>query len=432
MTAIPGGVTPAMLVPPRAPETATSDSHRHGRVEADGTVYLVRPSGEVRVGQWVAGTPEQGLAFYARRYDDLVVEIELLSRRLSEGRGSTEDAMALVARAGAGIENPDFVGDIDALAILVERLRGAIEERRIAMAAEKAARRLEAEARRTAIVVEAEALADSQQWKPAGERFSALVEEWKGIPRGDRGAEQALWKRFSAARNGFERRRKAHFAQVDAERKEAVSAKEAIIAEAERLSTSTDWIATAKAFRSLVDRWKAAPRAARHVEDRLWTRFKSAQDAFFDARTTAAAQAEAALAPHIEAKTALVIEAEALLPISDAKTAKASLRSIQSRWDAIGDLPRADRDRLEGRLRKVEDAVRALEAERWRKDNPEARARAEATVAQFQASVDKLSKELTAAQASGDAGRVIKAEKALASSEPLLEAAKRALAEFGG
>lgn len=370
MSAIPGGITPAMLAPARAPEQAVSDSQRFGRVEPDGTVYLVRPSGEVRVGQWVAGTPAQGLAFYARRYDDLVVEIDLLTRRLAEGRGSIEDALALSGRAKASIETPDFVGDVDALAIRVERLTAAVDERRVAAQAEKAARKAEAEARRTALVTEAESLAASTQWKTTGERFTALVEEWKAVPRGDRSSEQALWKRFSAARNSFERKRKAHFSHVDSERKEAVSAKEAIIAEAERLSTSTDWVATAKAYRTLVDRWKAAPRAQRHVDDKLWARFKAAQDAFFDARTASAAEAEAALAPNVEAKLALVAEAEALLPITDAKTAKQSLRSIQSRWDA--------------------------------------------------------------AKASGDGAKVAKAEKALASSQPLLDAAKRALAEFGG
>ena len=76
--------------------------------------------------------------------------------------------------------------------------------------------------------------------------------------------------------------------------------------------------------------------------------------------------------------------------------------------------------------------LRSLEADRWKKDNPEARARAEATVAAFQISVDKISKELDSARAKDNAAGVTKAEKALASAQPLLDAAKRALEEFGG
>jgi len=219
---------------------------------------------------------------------------------------------------------------------------------------------------------------------------------------------------------------------VDAERKEATSAKESIIAEAEKLAISTDWVNGAKAFRTLIDRWKVAPRAQRSADDRLWARFKAAQDSFFDAKNAAASEAEEALRPNVEAKLALAAEAEALLPITDAKAAKSALRSIQTRWDAVGDVPRAERERVEGRLRKVEEALRALEADRWKKDNPEARARAEATVAQFQISVDKLTKELAGAISTNNAAAVAKAENALASSQPLLDAAKRALAEFGG
>ena len=427
MTATPVGITPAMLAPAR-----TSDARRFGRVEPDGTVYLIRGTEEVRVGQWVAGTPEQGLTFYARRYDDLMVEIDLLARRLREGRGSTDDAQSLIAKTKSALETPDFVGDCEALTVRCDELSASIEARRVAAQAEKAARKAAAAARRTAIVVEAESLTDATNWKIAGDRLRDLLEEWKSAPHGDKGPEQALWKRFSAARSNFERRRKQHFSQVDAERKEATSAKESIIAEAEKLAASTDWVNGAKAFRTLVDRWKVAPRAQRSADDRLWARFKAAQDSFFDAKNAAATQAEEALRPNVEAKAALAAEAEALLPITDAKAAKAALRSIQSRWDAVGDVPRAERERVEGRLRKVEEALRALEADRWKKDNPEARARAEATVAQFQNSVDKISRELDNAKAKDNAAAVLKAETALASSQPLLDAAKRALEEFGG
>ena len=141
-----------------------------------------------------------------------------------------------------------------------------------------------------------------------------------GPPAGDRStrdAEQELWKRFSTARSAFDKARRAHFATLDATRKEASAVKEGIIAQAEELSTCTDWGDTARAYRDLMDQWKAAPRAGRADEDALWSRFRAAQDAFFEARSAAHAERDEDQRDNLRAKEALATEAEALLPIRD-------------------------------------------------------------------------------------------------------------------
>ncbi len=82
----------------------------------------------------------------------------------------------------------------------------------------------------------------------------------------------------------FSKRRKAHFAALDAQREEARKAKEKLVVEAESLSGSTDWAGTAARYRDLMTAWKAAGRAQREAEDDLWNRFRGAQDVFFAAR----------------------------------------------------------------------------------------------------------------------------------------------------
>ena len=141
-------------------------------------------------------------------------------------------------------------------------------------------------ARRT-LVDEAESLRESTAWKATTERYAAIVEEWKSLPRGDRTSEQELWQRLSHARTAFDKRRRTHFSELDTQRKDAVGRKRDLIARAEALSTSTDWAKTGKQYRDLMGDWKAAPRASRADEDKLWKRFKAAQDAFFAARIAA-------------------------------------------------------------------------------------------------------------------------------------------------
>ena len=408
----------------------------HGRVAEDGTVYVRRPDGqEVAVGQWAAGSPEEGLTFFQRRYQDLRAEAELLLARLKEGRGS-DDAVTLVAgKLRDAVTEPHLVGDLAALSALADRLEAAGALRRQAVAAAKEAARAETLAARTAIAEEAESLAASTQWKTTGERFKQLQEQWTALPRGDRSSrepEQELWKRFSGARSTFDKARRAHFAQLDATRKDAIAAKEAIIAQAEELATSTDWAETSRAYRGLMDAWKAAPRAGRTDEDRLWARFRAAQDAFFSARNGAQAERDDDQRVNLRAKEALAEEAEALLPIRDLAATRAALRSIGERWNALGHVPRGDRDQVEGRLRRVEEAARRFEDDQWRRTDPAKRALAESTVSTFRESLAKLEAEAQAARSAGNDRKAADLDNRIATTQALLAAAENSLAEYSG
>jgi hypothetical protein len=263
-----------------------------------------------------------------------------------------------------------------------------------------------------------------------------LFEQWRSEQRGptrlDRRSEDELWKRFSHARTAFDRKRRQHFAHLDQQQEEAKGAKTALVKEAEALQTSTDWGPTAATYKRLMDQWRAAGRANRKDDDELWGRFRAAQDAFFAARHAVQAEQDAEFSANLAVKERLLAQAEALLPITDLAAAKAALRDIQDQWEAAGKVPRADMERVERRMRAVEQAVRAREDERWTRSNPEARARAQSAVDQLQAGLDDLSRDLERARGRGDERRVRELEQALGTRRQWLEQAERALRDFGG
>lgn len=209
-----------------------------------------------------------------------------------------------------------------------------------------------------------------------------------------------------------------------------MEAKERLIAKAEELSSSTDWAGTTRDYRRLMDEWKAAGHAGRGAEDRLWIRFRAAQDVFFAARDAANADRDVEQRANLDRKRALLEEAEALLPITDITAAKRALRDIGERWETIGHVPRNDKDRIEGRLRKVEQAVRSHEQDEWKRSNPETRARASDTAAKFAEAVAKAEREKEQALARGDQAAAAKADEKIASTRALLAAAEGALSEL--
>jgi len=402
----------------------TGDPHRFGRVDADGTVWLVTSAGERQIGSWQAGDPEAAFAHFGRRFDDLSTEITLLEERLASGSGDARKIKASATALAESLPTANVLGDIDALAARI----AAVSERADAVAAANRAQRDEqraaATARKEALAAEAEELAaNSTQWKVAGDRLRAILEEWRTITGLDRKTDDALWKRYAAARDAFNRRRGSHFADLDRGRAGAREEKERLCKRAEELAGSTDWAATSAAFRELLNTWKAAGRASKDVDEALWQRFKAAQDTFFGARNAAHAERDAELVANATAKEALLAEAERIDPANQ-NAARAALRSIVTKWDAIGKVPRERAAELERRLRTVEKKVRDAGAAADASGvDPEAEARA----AQFRTRAEQFERQAQKAEA---AGRTKEAAEAAASAEQWrqwAEAAEQAL-----
>ncbi|EDY50826.1 DUF349 domain-containing protein [Streptomyces clavuligerus] len=395
-------------------------------------MYVRTADGEQVVGSWQAGTPEEALAYFERKYEGLVVEIDLLERRVRTTDLSAKDAQAAIDHLREQIVEHHAVGDLDALAKRLDGLVEAVDKRREERKAERAKQHDEARRAKEELVTEAEELAQSEQWRSAGERLRALVDTWKGLPRLDRKSDDELWHRFSHARSAFSKRRKAHFASLDAQREEARKVKEKLVGEAEGLSGSTDWGPTAARYRDLMAQWKAAGRAQREAEDELWNRFRGAQDVFFAARSEVFAERDAEQSENLKLKEELAAEAEKLVPVTDLKAARAAFRSVNERWEAVGHVPRDARARVEGRMHAVERALQESEESEWRRTNPEARARAAGLTGQLQAAVDKLRSQVDAARAAGNNAKADKLAKELEGRQALLDQALKGLEEFGG
>ena len=450
--AVPGGptATPAAPTPapaaPAAPEDAPAEpgaapdpaavgvpttgapvTTDFGRIDEEGNVFVVDGGTERLIGGYPAGVPENPFALYTRRFQDLEATVRLFEDRLPQL--SPKDIDQTLRTLRQAVVEPAAIGDLPALRARVEELGQRAEERKQQAHAERQAAKEAALAERTALVERAEALVaqdpDRIHWKQSGQQLRDLLEEWKGLqrrgPRLDKTTEDELWKRFSGARTVFDRRRRQFFSALDQKQAEAKSVKESLIAEAEALQNSTDWGATSAAYRGLMDRWKAAPRASRKEDDALWARFRAAQQVFFDARRAKDEAADSEYQENIVAKEALLAEAEALLPVTDADTVKPLLRGIQDRWDEIGRVPGSEVSRIEGRMRAVEDAVRQAEEREWKRSNPETRARAEGMLGQLEQQVADLEADLAAARAAGDERRVTELQDTLTTKKAWLD-----------
>jgi hypothetical protein len=400
-------------------------------VAEDGTVYVRTADGERSVGSYEAGTPDEALEFFTKRFDELEGKVRLLEQRVASGRLAPEEAASSIKALREQVVDAHAVGDLVSLAARLDALAPVIAAQRSARKEERAQKSAESKAEKEKLVAEAERLAESTDWRNGANRLRELLSTWKELPRLDRATDDALWRRFSTARTTYTRHRKAHFAEEHERRDSARVIKERLATEAEALATSTEWGPTAGRYRDLMRDWKAAGPAPRDVDDKLWQRFRGAQDAFFGARDAANAALDEEFAANADVKDQILVEAETLVPVTDLDAAKKAFRDLADRWDAAGKVPRDRMKDLEARMRKVEQAIRAVEDDQWSKSDPEKSARADDMIGKLEAGIAEAQAKLDKATAAGDARKVKDLEGELANKQAFLDMARKAAAEFG-
>jgi len=413
------------------------DPAKFGRVGEDGTVYVITPTGDRAVGSYPGKSPEEALAYFVKKFEMAASEVALLAARIRSGAMVPSDAHEAVNKLRTQITELNGVGDLANLATSLEKIpalisehEGAYQARKAAQNAEREARKVEAEAIKEKIVAEAESLIDSVAWKVTTARLKELLDDWKKAPRLDKKIDAALWKRFSSSRNKFDKRRRVHFSNLDSEQKKVASTKEVIVKEAESLANSREWLNTAKRYKELMDQWKASGRGKKSADTALWNRFKAAQDTFFKAKNADMDKRKNSMAENLVKREAMIVEFEALLPISDFKSAKNKFYDLMSKWQKIGMTDRKKRSTFDARIKKVEDEINELERNFQRKSDPSAKAQANKVVQGLAEAIENYEKQAAKAEAAGQTAKAMVAREAAAARRGWLEQAQKGLTEF--
>lgn len=396
----------------------SSVSSSFGRVDENGNVFVTDNGTERLIGSQPTMSHDDSLAFYIKRFADLAATVRLLEQR-QKAKADPKSIAKSATKTLEDLANAAAVGDLESLRARLNVILGSLSEALAAAEAERAVEIEKALAQREAIATEAEKIAagDPQKtnYKNSSAKMSELFEEWQSLQKNgvkvSKSKADAIWARFSKARNTFESNKRAYFSTQDQMVKASKNAKLELVTKAEALVAQG--AEGSLAYRDLLDSWKKLPKVKSKSDDALWARFKAAGDAIYAARAEKAAKDDIEFAANLEAKLAILADAEKIDPEKDLDKAKAELKAIQARWEKAGKVPRDAIKSTEERLRAVEQKVKSVEQELWRKSDPATIERTNSVRGQLEASIVKLESELKTAEATGDAKKIEKAKEAL-------------------
>ena len=265
-----------------------------------------------------------------------------------------KDTERLVREARAALDRPGYFPTRHDQEQVVERLKAAyaaVQPRVQELKESEDWRRWANATVQEELCVKAEALAQVPDPADVTRQLRDLQHQWKKVGAAPRERGEDLWKRFKAACDAAWSRCSEHLAQQRDQENANLQQKEALCAQAEALSDSTDWIRTSEELKRLQGEWQKIGPVPRDHAKALWDRFHAACDRFFTRRKADLAERKVLWADNQKKKEALCARAEALAESTDWNAAASELKQLQAEWRAVGPVRRQKAEALWKRFR---------------------------------------------------------------------------------
>jgi hypothetical protein len=318
-----------------------------------------RQRAESRLAEREARSREEDAKHRSENHARLVALAERLEKLAAQEGLILRDAEQGLRDAKAAIDEPGPVPGRKEREAVVERLRharSAIFPRAQELREADEWTRWSNLPKQEELCREVEALSAETNLDRAAHKLRDLDERWKAVRQAPKEEGEALWRRFKAARDPIFARCQAHFAARSAQEGENLKKKTALCEQAEALSGSTDWIKTADALKKLQAEWKQVGPVSRKKSQAIWTRFRTACDAFFTRRQEDLGKRKDEWTQNLAKKEELCAKAEALAQSTDWEASAAEMRRLQAEWKTVGAVRRNKSEAVWNRFRAAADA----------------------------------------------------------------------------
>lgn len=201
---------------------------------------------------------------------------------------------------------------------------------------------------KVALCEQAEALLLEPSIVEAFHKLQKLHDEWRETGPVANEYKEALWERFKAASSRINKQHQEHFEALKAEQVKNLGLKTELCVATEELAaqpltTRKEWNRASDRLLEIQKTWKTIGFAPKKDNNRIYERFRTACDRFFEAKRQFYAGVKAEMEHNLQLKLELCEAAESLSGSEEWKKATDELIALQARWKQIGAVARAIR-----------------------------------------------------------------------------------------
>ncbi len=229
-----------------------------------------------------------------------------------------------------------------------------------------------------------------KDWENATNDFIELQQVWKTIGMVPKSENTIIFRRFKDASDSFFEAKKEFYKLIMDEENNNLQLKTDICLKAESLKDSNDWKRTTDELIKLQKEWKKIGPVSRRVSDKIWNRFRSACNEFFESRTTHFSTIDGLLDENLKKKELIIEKIDKYEFTENSEEDLNNLKLFQKEWVEIGHVPENKRNILQEQFRKaINKAFNSLKVDDKKKENIKFKMRIE-NIMQQQDSRDRL------------------------------------------
>jgi hypothetical protein len=192
-----------------------------------------------------------------------------------------------------------------------------------------------------------------KDWQDNTNKINDLLKIWKNIGPVPQKVNVEIWARFKTNLDAFFANKKEYFDKLKEQQMHNYNLKVELCMQAEALNTSTDWKKTTNELIRMQGEWKTIGPVPKKHSDKLWKRFRSACDAFFNSKQTFFSTIQASETDNLNKKNDLLTRLKEFQFGADKSANLDVLKNFQREWTEIGHVPMKDKDRLHNEFRSL-------------------------------------------------------------------------------
>jgi hypothetical protein len=228
---------------------------------------------------------------------------------------------------------------------IYERIKAFYDEKRLEMT-KNIELKQDLVSKAAAVYAKVQESTSHKDWDTLTTELLALQEEWKTVGFGPRKENEEVWAEFRAVCDRFFAEKKEFYKERQFEYDGIKEQKEALIAQVNELKLSTDWKNTSHKIVSIQKEWKKIGGAGPRYEQKLWKDFRSACDAFFNAKQAHFDALDKANEDNLVKKEDLIKRIEEYVASEDKKDVLEVLKNFAQEFNEIGNVPFKEKDRI--------------------------------------------------------------------------------------
>ena len=207
---------------------------------------------------------------------------------------------------------------------------------------------------------QAEALVTEPSIVEAFHKLQKLHDEWRETGPVANEYKEALWERFKSASSRINKQHQEYFETLKQEQMKNLELKSELCAKTEALAeqpytSRKEWNKASERLIEIQKLWRTIGFAPKKDNTRIYERFRSACDRFFEAKREFYAGVKSEMEHNLQLKNEICQAAEALQNSEDWKHATDELIALQAKWKQVGAVSRRYSDQVWKRFRAACD-----------------------------------------------------------------------------